>query len=746
MKNLATQKSMLAKLLATENIDVQHSDIPTAYFNLETRTLMLPIWENMDGDLYDLLTGHEVGHALETPLEGWHNSTHAEDGKYREKFKSFLNVLEDVRIEKKIKRRYPGLTKSFVNAYKGLYERDFFGVANIGPLDQLNLIDRINLHAKIGANLIVPFTDEEREFVKEAFATETWDQVVELAERIFSHVKETESNKINSEDDLQSLIEGLKEMANQQEDNSANQQEDNSSAPQPQEFQNELPDQDDQDKIEQDASSTTSSATGQDEDQEEGAADSDESDREEYEHEFNPESVTDRMFRSNEHQLVNTSGLVRIHNLPEPLIKNIVADNKKFFANFKNVIMDANNNSYDDVVKHSLTKFNSNNKKYINHLLKEFEMRKQASAYARTHVARTGELDMNVIHKYKFSNDLFKKVSVVGKGKSHGMILFLDMSGSMERIFRNTVEQLMITVAFCKLANIPFDIYGFTNHPKVAYMFNTEAPTFQTDPNGLFIDEGSDFRMIHLISSNFDRNQYSDAWGMLAIVSQMYGYMKPDDRYYGAFDYQTWKNAGFGLKSTPYLETLLASVPLIQAFKQKHMKDIVNVIYLTDGEGSSGFSWDGTADQNLPNRGYYKIKRYAVHKKSKKRTEIFYSYHNGHTQANITNMVREITGCKHIGFYLCNQRYFSDMVNSSNLSSSEMKIARQNKVVCRSNLGYDKYFYAISSDANITDEMEGADDGKPMTKTQLASAFKKMQKNKSSNRYLVSRFAEEIAA
>jgi hypothetical protein len=75
-------KSQLAKLMATENLRVEHANVQTAMFNLKTRTLTLPIWKDMSGELYDLLTGHEVGHALETPEEGWHNAV-VGSGKYK---------------------------------------------------------------------------------------------------------------------------------------------------------------------------------------------------------------------------------------------------------------------------------------------------------------------------------------------------------------------------------------------------------------------------------------------------------------------------------------------------------------------------------------------------------------------------------------------------------------------------------------------------------------------------------------
>ena len=93
---LVESKSNLARLMATENLMVEQKHVQTAYFDLKNRVLVVPI---LDGDLspelYDLLLGHEVGHALETPEEGWHNSVIN-----LKVNRSILNVCEDVRIEK----------------------------------------------------------------------------------------------------------------------------------------------------------------------------------------------------------------------------------------------------------------------------------------------------------------------------------------------------------------------------------------------------------------------------------------------------------------------------------------------------------------------------------------------------------------------------------------------------------------------------------------------------------------------
>ena len=112
-----------------------------------------------------------------------------------------------------------------------------------------------------------------------------------------------------------------------------------------------------------------------------------------------------------------------------------------------------------NLFEHSDTEFNKFKKdaqKEVNYLVKEFECKKSAAAYARATTSRTGILDTAVLHTYKFNEDLFKKVSVVPDGKNHGLIFILDWSGSMQNVMMDTIKQLFNLVWFCKKVNIPF--------------------------------------------------------------------------------------------------------------------------------------------------------------------------------------------------------------------------------------------------------------------------------------------------
>ena len=101
--NTQEVKGTLAKLLATENLTVEHRRVSAAYFDVDKRVLCLPIWKTASNTVYDLLVGHEVGHALYTPNEDFSGAK-----------KSFVNVLEDARIERMMKVTYPGLRQVFL--------------------------------------------------------------------------------------------------------------------------------------------------------------------------------------------------------------------------------------------------------------------------------------------------------------------------------------------------------------------------------------------------------------------------------------------------------------------------------------------------------------------------------------------------------------------------------------------------------------------------------------------------------
>ena len=183
-------KGNLARLLATENLIVEHRKTATASFDVDRRLLTLPMWDKASGVVYDMLVGHEVGHALFTPNKDWRDAVDCP--------KDFVNVIEDARIEKLMKRKFPGLRKSFNGGYKELNNLDFFEIVDQN-LDNFSLIDRINLHFKIGASAFIPFGASEIVFVERTEKAETFAEVLQIAFDVYQFSNQTETPMTHEE-------------------------------------------------------------------------------------------------------------------------------------------------------------------------------------------------------------------------------------------------------------------------------------------------------------------------------------------------------------------------------------------------------------------------------------------------------------------------------------------------------------------------------------------------------------------
>jgi len=212
--------TLLSKLLAEEDIHVVHRNQSTAMFDVLNRELSLPIWKDMSKNVQELMTLHEVGHALWTPLEMMKK---VKDEKIDH---SVVNVLEDVRIEKAVQLKYKGAVRIFDKGYQELINGNFFETVG-KEIENYNLIDRINLHYKHHTD--VPFSDKEMVWVKKANETITPEDVIQLAKDLVAFIEENKESqgKTQDTDDLEVADNGQPSMDNNssQEENSEENQE-----------------------------------------------------------------------------------------------------------------------------------------------------------------------------------------------------------------------------------------------------------------------------------------------------------------------------------------------------------------------------------------------------------------------------------------------------------------------------------------------------------------------------------------
>ena len=407
--------------------------MPTASFDTLRRVLTLPIWDKASATVYDMLVGHEVGHALYTPDEDWRKSVRNNVPK------DFVNVVEDARIEKLMKRKFPGLSRSFYQGYEELNDQDFFEIQEV-DLERLSFIDRINLHFKVGSFAMIPFAnDAEDQFIARIANAETFEDVLAICEDIVDYLKQQEKKQTPAP---------MPQQQGGQQSSDAEQSEQQGEEGENKEwFTDSDPEEDHRaDRDADDADLETPSYGGGDTYDEN-------------------ESKTQRAFDENAEELANNSDYhseTTYVELPEMIMENVIVDSKdltayitKCFNEKQAERMEHWGNIFegpDDAYK----TYKKSAQKEVNYLVKEFECKKSADAYARRATSRTGVLDTKSLHTYKYNDDLFKKVTVLPDGKNHGMIFVLDWSGSMGDVILDTVKQLMNLTWFCKKVQIPF--------------------------------------------------------------------------------------------------------------------------------------------------------------------------------------------------------------------------------------------------------------------------------------------------
>lgn len=828
-------KSRLAQMLASENIRVIHLPVKTACFVLKERTLVCPIWKDMDGDLYDLCMGHEVGHALNTPPEGWHGALEQMGRGYQ----SYMNVVEDARIERKIKTLFPGLKAPFARAYVKLAERDMFGIQSRNiDINKLGLIDRLNLHFKASHIYPVQFTDEERTYITRIERADTWEQVREIADELYLRAKKNkdklpqtsqdsdqgqDSDKNDDGQQGKQQSKGKKPSKQQESEKSINDMDDdeltdalNQDPPGAEDDENEYGDdgegsESDEDDGETgdgeaDESDTSEEADEVGEDADTGSTgnedndddakkiaealgnqgEEDESDSKDkskqsrddapaeknekaqgatqsedfvHSHDHVPEqqdptSLTDEAFRDNEESLVDEKATgIRTCYLPEGDANKMVAPIKSVYTSieqgiqrafdsftnpFNNTRFTGNLQSFASLSANEVLK---DNKKYIDMLVKEFELRKNATQYSRSLTAKTGELDTSRLDKYRFTNDLFKKITTVPKGKSHGMVFFLDMSSSMQEIMGKTVKQLLVLVTFCKKVNVPFEVYGFCDASHSGFRpanFNWYQPdVLQCHDRGMHLK--------HLLSSQLRGGEYKRAFNALAMYSNIFyneqteevrKFLMPDNSSSVQFSEH---DLNMALGGTPFNQMLLASRQLIEEFKLRTQTDIVNVIHLTDGDGTDSLS-PPQVDYSSPN--YREMDRCRVAYTDRKSGVSIVDKWMG-SQTILTMMVKQITGCRHIAFYVGSawaiKHVISHQIDVTKSEREELK--RQMKdvgFIKVAHKGYDSYYY-MQVDKQASEEMSSDDS------VAVEKRFIQHQKDKARSRQLAKQFAAELA-
>jgi len=709
-------KGMLAKCLAMENIIIEHRKVPTAMFDVDRRILTLPTWDRASNIVYDLLVAHEVGHSLATPNIDWTTD-------YPEVPKDFCNVLEDVRVEKLMKKKYAGLSRTFFNGYNELNSDDFFSTKEEN-LDELSFIDRINLYYKIGAFHNIAFNDDEEQFLTRAGQTETFDDVLKLAREIVEFVKHKKEKPNLPENDVDqsSSADGQEPNSSQSSQGSGSNTENN------QEGESEGEGQDEGEDVEQ--SNSTEAPDG-------GGNGVDPSNQHGEKNEL--ESKTSKSFDEKSQDLVDRySQETNYVELPEMILENLIIPNEFIHNKAKEEYSrnDVNKDFFALACKEYAT-YKKSAEKEVSYLVKEFECKKSADQYARASTARTGVLDTQKLHTYKFNEDLFKKVSVVPDGKNHGLIFILDWSGSMSNFILDAYKQLLNLVWFCRKVNIPFEVYAFTLDCSSYMELQPNHPPIYNKVAGIIAPEAS-FRLMNFFTSKTNNRVLEEQ--LKNIWTACYAYQ----------NHRGVVPRHLELSGSPIGESIMSLHSLIPDFQAKNKLQKVNVIFLTDGEGYQNAVTKektyGGGDETYI--GMTKHHKTSIRDRKSGRVYRSFDYNGFPQYAKILleTVKDRFPTVNLINFRITPSRDFQSCYRwygngYENYESAKVEY-RKNQCISFKDTGFDQ-FHVIAATSLAQDEDFKVEEG--ASKAQIKTAFVKMLGKKKTNKKLLGSFVDLIS-
>lgn len=713
-----------AKLLATENVSVRRANARTASFDIKSRVLTLPLWKNMTPEIEGMLIGHEVGHALYTSQD------YLEPIYEDNKLMGYLNVLEDVRIEKLMKRKYPGIRKTMAEGYRQLNDKDFFGVQK-SDMNAMLLIDKINLYFKAGYSCGVKFTIGEKNFVDRAERTESVDDVISLAREVYAYSKEQMEKRIKE----QKLIdpEDLEEIEGMDPDDLDDIDDD---------FGADVDDSDMDETGEESKDETN--LKGEDDKQaslgERETKTEEQKIEEEVEKEL--ESKTDKVFSQKLEELADTSTEFKYYTL----------DTKydcEYIVPFKTVISETTDMeewlSERPSAKVELQKWKDDNARVVSYLVKEFEMRKSATLYKRAQTSKVGSLDMKKVWGYKLKDDLFKRVTTIPAGKNHGLLFLLDWSGSMDPMLQDTVQQVITLAMFCQRAQIPYQVFAFSSQ----YSWDTDGTRYhkivskhRSLDDDTLTNACTDFALLELLSSKMRSAEFNTMVRRLSSVHLM----------------RSCKQGSYNTGGTPLNEALAYLSTYIPKFISSNNIEKMTLITLTDGEGSAlQAKGRNTLDEHRydTSSGMYKkvMQKHFLQDPVTKKTYPITRYSSVQTEA-ILRLIKDRYGIKSVGFFICqnSRRYLQGAVGAnlpgfsgsvSTLIDEMRKDFRDNGFYSMRNTGRDDLFIIPQTSLKVDDSEIAVSENQ--TAKQIARNFTKVMAGKKTSRVLLNQFIGYVA-
>ena len=638
-------KRAVANLMARENITVQVVDgQDTAMFNPKTRTLIVPNWTGLTVEQCDLLMSHEVGHALFTDRSI--DLSSLTPGLF-----SYLNIIEDARIERRMKGAFPGLAPTFFKGYREFHTngpilkgtKDAMVNPKSGALvavASMKLIDRINLHYKIGAFVAVPFTATEKAWLARIDKSTSTAECLQIARELYTAEKEQKNqSKPNPSAKPEPSQKQKPQPKQEQTDEADNQDGDDQEASEGESQDGDSKDGDDQDgkgesedgdsEGDQDGDEDGDDSEGEESDEEgdggnsaEGDSEASDEDGDDSDSEGNADAQeagsdggsdrgTDSAKKPGEvdptamtdtaeglKSIASKGGSSDLRHLIYPILTDAVMKDRVVSAK-----------EFADRAYATFAKYAANmadldsleaawNDKYLataKHMALEFERKKNAKCLAAAKTAKSGKLDLTKLSQYRWTEDLFKRSMTVPNGKSHGVVMMIDGSGSMCSQFAEVIDQTLLFAQFAFAVNIPFEAYMFSDCQDTLPSGATVG-SFTMQSQGLnALTLGESGRLIGLINTTTDRASFKKQVRTLLAVRATY---RRDVTLSQNTEDAIRDIPNSHLGGTPLFTGMMIAERLIARMKTSQKLDKTTFIVITDGEDTNHV-WYETNSTNV---------------------------------------------------------------------------------------------------------------------------------------------------
>jgi len=436
-----------------------------------------------------------------------------------------------------------------------------------------------------------------------------------------------------------------------------------------------------------------------------------------------PQSLTEQAARESIKSIVVQSNMKYIHiDLPDYNIDAIVDDYKKVMQEM-NIDLCQRDRSYMEKMVNDYRSWRQKETDTISFMVKEFEMRKSADTYARQSIAKTGIINTNKLHSYKYNDDIFRRLTVVPKGKNHGFVMFVDWSGSMSYNIHNTLKQLFTLAMFCTRVHIPFEVYIFRTFMDRDDYAMAGKKQFIKVPNKENLDFRQ-FKLRNILSSRMTTTEMNNAFITLWKAGALNGNVSSDH-----------------MNSTPLNSSIMVADKIVNAFRQKYKLQIVNTVFLTDGAS------DPVSLTSVHNNHYFYDKnnsviiiRDPITRKTYTQTQI-----GGYAMTSMfLKILKDRTNCNLIGFYITSSlKGHGYMLDETVLNS---KTVRDNWAKYNfagiTTAGYDEYYLMKLNDNTRPNILQVDPTMKPNA---IKKAFSSFSEKKTVNRMMIKSLMDRVA-